>query len=107
MVGLAVEVNLTTFGPRDTITLTYGGGTGGHDKEGAEAQAAIGDATFVVESHGGSDDDVFVDISDDDDDAADTYVDPLTIDVKGAESGSGEGAFEIMSTSAGRGALRR
>ena len=94
--GRAVEVNLTTFGARDKVTFTYGGGTGGHDKEGAVAQVNVGEATFMVESKGSSDGD-FLEITD-----ADSLT-VLTFEVKGAASGSGEGTAEIMSSNAGEG----
>ena len=94
--GRAVEVNLTTFGARDKVTFTYGGGTGGHDKEGAVAQVDIGEATFMVESKGSSDGD-FLEITD-----ADSLT-ALTFEVKGAASGSGDGTAEIMSSNAGEG----
>ena len=99
--GLAVEVNLKTFGKGHKVTFTYGGGTGSRDNRGAEAQVELGEATFMIESFGGgSDNEGFVDITVDDEPDTD---DPLTIEVKGAESGSGDGTFEIMSTKCWRG----
>ena len=95
--GLSVEVGLTTFGAGDKVIFTYGGGTGARESRGAEAQGEIGEATFVVESMGGSSGGGFVDIREDD--AADTE-DLLTFDVKGAESGTGDGTHEIMATTA-------
>ena len=97
--GLAVVANLTTFGKGNKVTFTYGGGTGARDSRGATAQADIGEATFMIESMGSSDGD-FVDIREDD--KADS-VNPLTIEVKGAESGSGEGVVEIVKNKSGEG----
>ena len=97
--GLAVVANLTTFGKGNKVTFTYGSGTGARDSRGATAQAEIGEATFMVESMGSSDGD-FVDIREDD--AADS-VNPLAIEVKGAESGSGDGIVEIVKNKSGEG----
>ena len=97
--GLSVVANLKTFGKGNKVTLTYGGGRGGREDRGAEAQTDIGEATFMVESKGNGDGD-FVDIRDDD--AADS-VNPLAIEVKGAESGSGEGIVEIVKSKSGEG----
>ena len=95
--GLAVEANLTTFGEGDVVTFIYGGGDGDRESgRGAEAQEDIGEAIFMVESQGSSDGG-FVNITDDD--AADTE-DPLAFQIKGAESGSGDGVVEIMATKA-------
>ena len=104
--GRSVDANLETFGEGDKVTFTYGGGSApGSDSNGAMAAADIGNATFMVESYGGDsgDNSGFVDIREvGDDDEADTE-DPLVITVKGAASGSGDGAFVIESTSAGPG----
>ena len=99
--GISVEADLTTFGEGDKVTFTYGGGTA-PDSNGAAARAEIGNATFVIESYGGDsgDNSSFKDIRTDDE--ADTD-DPLVIAVEGAASGSGDGEFEIMSTSAEEG----
>ena len=97
--GLSVVANLTTFGKGHKVTFTYGGGSGARDSRGAAAQADIGEATFMVESMGSSDGD-YVDIRDDD--AADS-ANPLTVEVKGAESGSGEGVVEIVKSKSGDG----
>ena len=97
--GLQVVANLKTFGKGNKVTLTYGGGRGGRDDRGATAQEDIGEATFMVESMGGADGD-FVDIRGDD--AADA-ANPLAIEIKGAESGSGEGIVEIVKSKSGEG----
>ena len=97
--GLSVVANLKTFGKGGKVTFIYGGGTGARDSRGAVAQADIGEATFIVESMGSADSD-YVDIRDDD--AADS-TDPLTITVKGAESGTGEAEVEIVANKAGEG----
>ena len=97
--GLQVVANLKTFGKGNKVTFTYGGGTGARDSRGARAQADIGEAAFMIESMGSSDGD-FVDIREDD--IADS-TNPLLIEVKGAESGSGEGVVEIMASKAGAG----
>ena len=89
--GLQVVANLKTFGKGHKVTFTYGGGTGARDSRGAVAQPDIGEATFMIESMGSADGE-FVDIRDDDE--ADS-TDPLVIEVKGAESGTGEGEVEI------------
>ena len=102
--GLQVVANLKTFGKGNKVIFTYGGGTGARESRGATAQADIGEATFMIEAMGSSDGD-FVDIRDDDDEADSTN--PLVIEVKGAESGSGEGEVEIMASKSGRGAIRR
>ena len=62
--GQSVVANLKTFGKGNKVTLTYGGGRGGREDRGAEAQENIGEATFMVESMGSGDGD-FVDISED------------------------------------------
>ena len=85
-----------------TVTFTYGGGTGTRDSRGAEAQAEIDDATFIVESMGGGSDSDFLDIRHDCCAVADT-VDPLTIEVMGAESGTGEVEVEIVGNKSGAG----
>ena len=103
--GLSVGANLETFGEGDKVTFTYGGGSAGSESNGAVAQADISNATFMIESYGGDsgDNDDFRDIREvGDDDEADTE-DPLTIVVKGAAGGSGDGTAEIKSTSAGEG----
>ena len=97
--GLQVVANLKTFGKGNKVTFTYGGGTGARESRGATAQADIGEATFMIESQGSADGD-YVDIRDDDE--ADS-TDPLTVEVKGAESGSGEGEVEIMASKSGAG----
>ena len=97
--GLQVVATLKTFGKGNKVIFTYGGGDGARESRGAEAQADIGEAAFMVESMGSADGE-FVDIRDDDE--ADS-VDPLVIEVKGAESGSGEGVVEIMASKAGAG----
>ena len=98
--SLAVEANLKTFGKGDKVTFTYGGGSGGRDKRGAVAQTDIGEATFMIESKGSGDDGDFVDIRDDD---KDDSTDPLIIEVKGAEGGSGKGMVKIMASKSGLG----
>ena len=98
--GLSVVANLTTFGKGHKVTFTYGGGTGARDSRGATAQEAeIGESTFMVESMGSSDGD-YVDIRIDD--IADS-TNPLTIEVKGAESGTGEAEVEIVGNKSGEG----
>ena len=53
-VGRRVAVaNLNQFGMGDTVTFTYGAGSG--DKKGAEAPSDVGVGAFVVSSDGGSD----------------------------------------------------
>ena len=100
--GLSVVATLKTFGKGHKVIFTYGGGTGARDSRGATAQTRIGEAAFMVESMGSADGE-YVDIGEDD--AADS-VDPLMIEVKGAESGSGEGVVEIMASKSGDGAIR-
>ena len=90
MMVYQVVANLKTFGKGNKVTFTYGGGRGGRETRGAEAQADIGEATFMVESMGSSDGD-FVDIT-----TTKRHLNPLMIEVKGAESGSGEGEVEIV-----------
>ena len=97
--GLMVRANLKTFGKGHKLTFIYGGGTGAREDRGATAQGNIGDATFMLESKGGSDGD-YVDIRVDD--IADS-TNPLTIEVKGAESGTGEAEVEIVENKAGEG----
>ena len=98
--GQSVVANLKTFGKGNKVIFTYGGGTGARDSRGAVAQPDIGNATFMVESMGSGDGE-FLDIRDDGDEPDST--DPLTIEVKGAESGSGEGVVEIMASKSGDG----
>ena len=90
--GITVQANLTTFGAGDNVMFTYGGGAG--PNIGAGAQAEIGEATFIVESRGSSGGD-FMPITDEDSLAA------LTIDVKGAASGSGTATVMIMNNKSG------
>ncbi len=90
--GRSVEANLKTLGEGDTVMFTYGGGVGAN--KGAAAQAEIGDATFIIESRGSSGGD-FVPITDED------SLEALTIDVKGAVSGSGTVAVKTMKNKAG------
>ena len=97
--GLSVVANLKTFGKGDKITFIYGGGTGARDSRGAVAQADIGETAFTVESMGSADGE-FVDIRDDD--VAES-VDPLAVEVKGAESGTGEAEVDIVANKAGEG----
>ncbi len=92
--GMMVEAYLKTFGKNNTLTFTYGGGTGSSDNRGAEAQAEIGEATFIVESKGKSDGD-FVPITDAD------SLKMLTIKVEGAASGSGDFEGTVMKNKAG------
>ena len=99
--GLSVVANLKTFGKSNKVIFTYGGGSGARESRGATAQADIGEATFMIEAQGSADGD-YVDIRDDDI-ADDTDPDPLTVEVKGAESGSGEGVVEIMASKSGAG----
>ena len=94
--GLMVRANLKTFGKGHKLTFTYGGGTGAREDRGATAQAEIGDATFMLESKGSSDGD-FAEITH----AA--SLTNLTIEVKGAESGTGEAEVEIVGNKAGEG----
>ena len=77
--------------------------TGARESRGATVQADIGEAIFMVESMGSAGGD-YVDIRDDDEDDS---TDPLTVEVKGAESGSGEGEVEIMASKSGDGVIRR
>ena len=86
--GRSVEANLKTFGAGSKVTFTY---------RDAVAQAEIGEATFGVQSRGNStdDDNVFEDITD----AA--SVAALTIDVKGAASGSGTVAVMVEKNKSG------
>ena len=86
--GRSVEANLKTFGAGSTVTFTY---------RAAVAQAEIGKATFGVQSRGNStdDDNVFEDITDADSKTA------LTIDVKGAASGSGTVAVMVEKNKSG------
>ena len=90
--GRSVEVTLTTFGEGDTVMFSYGDGAGAN--KGAAAQAEIGEAMFVVESRGSSGGD-FMPITDADSVAA------LTIEVKGAASGSGVAAVSVVKNKAG------
>ena len=93
--GLAIEVNLETFGMGDTLTFTYGGGSGDRDTDrGAEAQAEIDEATFTLETDG-STGGGFEEITDED------SLEQLTFEVEGAASGSGEGEFVIMENKSG------
>ena len=91
--GRSVEANLKTFADGDTVMFSYGGGVG--TNKGAVAQAEVGEATFIVESKGGGSDSDFVAITDEDSLAA------LTIDVKGAASGSGTATVTIMNNKSG------
>jgi len=90
--GVTVQANLTTFGVGDNVMFTYGGGAG--PNIGAVAQSEIGEATFIVESRGSSGGD-FMPITDEDSLTA------LTIDVKGAASGSGTATVMIMNNKSG------
>ena len=90
--GRSVEANLTTLGKGDTVMFSYGAGVGAN--RGAAAQAEIGEATFGVQSKGSSGGD-FVAVTDTDSMAA------LTIEVKGAASGSGMAAVSVMKNKAG------
>ena len=90
--GRSVEATLKTLGVGDTVMFTYGGGAG--PNRGAVAQAEIGEATFIVQSRGSSGGD-FVDITDADSLAA------LTIDVRGAASGSGTATVSIEKSKSG------
>ena len=93
--GLAIEVNLETFGMGDTLTFTYGGGSGDRDTDrGAEAQAEIDEATFTLETDGATGGG-FEEITDED------SLTQLTFEVEGAASGSGEGEFVIMENKSG------
>ena len=94
--GMMIQANLKTFGKGHKLTFTYGGGTGARENRGATAQAEIGDATFMLESKGGSDGDL-AEITDED------SLKALTITVKGAESGTGEAEVEIVENKAGEG----
>ena len=92
--GMMVEAYLKTFGKGNKLIFTYGGGTGSSDNRGAEAQGEIGEATFIVESKGSSNGD-FIYITDAD------SLKALTIEVKGAASGSGQFAVTVKKNKAG------
>lgn len=90
--GITVQANLTTLGAGDNVMFTYGGGAGAN--RGAVAQAEIGEATFIVESRGSSGGD-FMPITDE------ASLKALTIDVKGAASGSGTATVSIEKNKSG------
>ena len=52
MMVYQVVANLKTFGKGNKVIFTYGGGTGARESRGAVAQGEIGEAIFMIESHG-------------------------------------------------------
>ena len=50
--GLTIEAYLDEFEEGDKLTFTYGGGTGDRENRGAEAQTALGEVSFTIESDG-------------------------------------------------------
>ena len=111
--GFTVTAHLKKFGDGSKLTFIYGGGTGGDDTRGAEAQDDISDAEFSIQSDGDGDgifelvDGVPHSESNPEGDPAGVVYDDekggLTVEVKGSESGTGEVTVETVKSGTGEG----